>query len=72
MSLIGAAIAEKLLFIGGDIASDVLMDIYFDMKSNGKETITAEEILAIAAKWKSLKGEEIEKVKERIARSREE
>lgn len=60
------AIEAKLLLVGADIASDVLMDIYFDMKGNGKETITADEILERANKWSLLKSDEIKKVEERI------
>jgi len=59
-------IETKLLLIGADIASDVIMDIYFDMKSKGQETITADDILAHAARWKSLKSEEMAKVEARI------
>lgn len=64
MALTG--IEAKLLMIGGDIASDVLMDLYFDMKSKGQETITADDILAHAARWKSLKSKEMAKVVARI------
>ena len=56
----------KLVMIGSDIASDILMDIYFDMKSKRKETISAEEILEMANKWKMLKSVEIQKIKDRI------
>jgi len=60
----------KLLLVGADLASDVLMDIYFDMKGSGKKSITAEEILAMAQKWKSIKDTEIRKVQERISASK--
>lgn len=60
-------IESKLILIGADLASDVLMDLYFRMQKDGQETITAEEILAEANKWHKLKDTEMQKVKDRIA-----
>ena len=59
-------IEEKLIMIGVDIATDVLMDLYFEMKNKGQKTITAEEILEKAIKWKNVKEIEIKKVRERL------
>lgn len=60
-------IEGKLILIGADIASDVLMDLYLRMQKDGQETITAEEILAEANKWHKLKDTEMQKVRDRIA-----
>ena len=56
----------RLTLMGADIVSDILMDIYFDMKGKGKESITAEEILAMANRWQLLRSTEIQKIKDRM------
>ena len=62
-------IEGKLILMGADIISDVLMDLYIDMKKEGKTEITAEELLAEAEKYKNLKAVQVKILEERIAAS---
>jgi len=62
-------IEGKLVIMGADIISDVLMDMYFNMEKEGKTEITAEEILAEANRWKDLKAVQVKILEERIAAS---
>lgn len=58
---------EKVAMIGIDLASDVLMDLYLRKKGAGVETISVDEILTEAQKWKALNESEMKKVKDRMA-----
>jgi hypothetical protein len=57
---------EKVAMIGIDIASDVLMDFYLSKKGAGVKTISVDEILTEAQKWKALNESEMKKVKDRL------
>ena len=58
-------IKEKLILMGVDIVSDLIMDIYNDMKKTGKDVLTAEDVLEYAQKWKTFKDAEVQKIKGR-------
>ena len=57
---------DKLILIGVDIVSDLFMDLYWDMKNKGQETISAEEILTIAGNIKNAKQKQIDILKQRL------
>jgi len=61
-------IEGKLVIMGADIISDVLMDMYFNMEKEGKTEITAEEILAEANRWKDLKAVQVKILEDRMAK----
>lgn len=62
-----AILIEKAAMMGFDLVSDVLMDLYLRKKGDGVETITVDEILTEAQKWKALNESEMKKVKDRMA-----
>jgi len=61
-------IEGKLVIMGADIISDVLMDMYFNMEKEGRTEITAEEILAEANRWKDLKAVQVKILEDRMAK----
>jgi len=63
--MLSPVIKEKLILMGADIVSDLIMDIYNDMKKTGKDVLTAEEVLEYAQKWKTFKDAEVQKIKDR-------
>ena len=63
--MLSPVIKEKLILMGADIVSDLIMDIYNDMKKTGKDVLTAEEVLEYAQKWKTFKDVEVQKIKDR-------
>ena len=58
--MLSPVIKEKLILMGADIVSDLIMDIYNDMKKTGKDVLTAEEVLEYAQKWKTFKDVEVQ------------
>ena len=63
--MLSPVIKEKLILMGADIVSDLIMDIYNDMKKTGKDVLTAEEVLEYSQKWKTFKDVEVQKIKDR-------
>ena len=63
--MLSPVIKEKLILMGADIVSDLIMDIYNDMKKTGKDVLTAEDVLEYAQKWKTFKDAEVQKIKDR-------
>lgn len=63
--MLSPVIKEKLILMGADIVSDLIMDIYNDMKKTGKDVLTVEEVLEYAQKWKTFKDVEVQKIKDR-------
>lgn len=59
----------KLILMGADILSDALIDYYYEKKAAGKETITVDEILADAMKYRDIRKSEIAKVRARVESS---
>lgn len=59
-------VQEKALMIIGDLVSSAVIDIAFRAQSEGKDTITVDELLTEAGKWKALRASEAQKVKDRI------
>lgn len=64
-------IEEKMLMVGVDLVTDVLMDMYYRKTNEGVQTISVDEILAEAQKYQSLRASEIKKVKDRMKANEE-
>lgn len=56
----------ELIIMGANIMSDVVFSLIADMKSKGKDTITVAELELMAIKYKTMREEETDKIKERL------
>ena len=60
------AVMVKLAIMGADIASDIIMDIVAEKRNAGEATITVAELELMALKYKRIKDEETQKIRDRI------
>lgn len=60
------AVMGKLIIMGADIASDIIMDIVAEKRNAGEATITVAELELMAINYKQIKDDETQKIRDRI------